>query len=78
MDNYEVLLFISQGSFGKVYKVKSKLTNNIHALKKINLNMIDKYQKESIITELKILAFHDNPYLLGVTDIFVENSEYIL
>jgi len=75
MDNYEVLLFISRGSFGKVYKVKSKLTNNIHALKKIDLNMTDKYQKESIITELKILAFHDNPYLLGVTDIFVENSE---
>ena len=74
MDQYKVLSFIAKGSFGKVYKIMSNKDNKTYALKKIELMLIDKYSKESILTELKLLLFHDHPYLLGAIDIFIEEN----
>jgi serine/threonine protein kinase len=74
MDNYKVLSYIARGSFGKVYKVRSNKDSNVYALKKILLERLDKYEKEAMITEIKLLLFHEHTYLLKANDIFVEEG----
>lgn len=74
MDNYKVLSYIARGSFGRVYKVRSNKDNKVYAIKKILLERLDKYQKESIITEMKLLLFHEHTYLLKANDIFIEDD----
>ena len=75
MDRYEILKFIARGSFGSVYKVLRKSDNKILALKKINYNIASNYEKESIINEVKLLTFHNCPYLLKAKDIFIEKDD---
>ena len=74
MDRYEILKFIARGSFGSVYKVLRKYDNKILALKKINYKFSSNYEKESIINEIKLLTFHNCPYLLKARDIFLEKD----
>ena len=42
LDDFEILKLLGKGSFGKVYKVQSKLNKKIYAMKMINLKEVNK------------------------------------
>ena len=55
LDDFEILKILGEGSFGCVFKVKSKKNNKIYALKKLLLpDEQEKIKKEEEITEQQI------------------------
>ena len=75
MNHYNSLKLLGKGSYGTVFKVEHVIKNSVHALKKINAYKLkSRYDIQGLIGELKILCFHDCPYLLRCKEIFYENS----
>ena len=78
MENYSIIKFISQGSFGKVYLISSKKTNQKLIMKRIKLINLHHYDKENIFNEIKLSLFHDCPYLLKTNDVFLKENNICL
>ena len=74
MDQYKVIKFVNQGSFGKIYSVQRIDSKQIFAMKTIRLTGIDRYQRVCIITELKILLTNKCNILLKCYDLFIHNN----
>jgi len=76
MMNYSNLQLLGKGSFGTVYKVKKNTNNKIFAMKQMGTSRLNtKGDIMNIITELKILCFHDCPFLLKCEEIFYASSK---
>ena len=71
MDKYKVVKFLNQGSFGKIYLVERLDCKQQFAMKTIKLSGIDRYQRLSILTELRILLTNDSEFLLRCYDLFI-------
>ena len=56
MDNYKIIKFINEGSYGKIYLVEHKETKDKYALKTINIEGIDRYNKVCILNEIKFFT----------------------
>ena len=51
--NYEIIQEMGRGAFSTVYKIKSKIDNNIYCLKKINIKKTsDKKNEINILSKL--------------------------
>ena len=76
----ESFTFVSQlgsGAFGKVYKVSSKLTNNIYALKVLSKNQINNLKlNDQLKNEITILARCDHDNIIQLFGTF-EDKNYI-
>lgn len=76
----ESFTFISQlgsGAFGKVYKVSSKLTNNIYALKVLSKNQISNLKlMDQLRNEISILARCSHENIISLYGAF-EDKSYI-
>ena len=75
MENYKMVKYLNQGSYGKIYLVEKKDTKNLYALKSIKIFGIDRYNKVSILNEIRILLINNNQFLLKCYDIFVHNKK---
>ena len=75
MDNYKIIKFINEGSYGKIYLVEHKETKDKYALKTINIEGIDRYNKVCILNEIKILLVNDNEFLLKCYDLFIDENK---
>ena len=73
MENYKLIKYLNEGSFGKIYLIERKDCKQQFAMKTIKITGIDRYQKLSILTEIKILLTSDNEFLLKCYDIFIHN-----
>lgn len=74
MDKYKVIKFLNQGSFGKIYLVERHDCQQQFAMKTIKLAGIDRYQRSSILTEVKILLTNSSEFLLRCYDLFVHRQ----
>ena len=74
MDKYKVIKFLNQGSFGKIYLVEKNDCQQQFAMKTIKLTGVDRYQRSSILTELKILLTNSSEFLLRCYDLFVHRQ----
>ena len=64
-NSFEILELIGSGSFGKVYKVKQKNTNNIYAMKVLNKSyLIKKKLLRYATTECNVLKQSNCPFIL--------------
>ena len=75
MENYKIIKYLNQGSYGKIYLVEKKDTKNLYALKSIKIFGIDRYNKVSILNEIKILLINNSEFLLKCYDIFIHNKK---
>ena len=74
MDKYKVIKFLNQGSFGKIYLVERREEQQQFAMKTIKLAGINRYQRSSILTEVKILLTNTSEYLLKCYDLFIHRQ----
>ena len=59
MNNYKTIKILNKGSYGKVYLVKNIIIKiNMLIPKSINLNNINRYNKISILNEIKVLLIN--------------------
>ena len=65
---------LGKGSYGCVYKCIMLKNNKTYAIKKIDIERISQYEKQNIITELRILASHRCPFIVKFKTAFVENN----
>lgn len=78
LGDFEVLSKLGQGSFGTVFKVKSKgnnylVDNQFYVMKVINISQMDKRGQEEANREVRILRSLENPYIVKYYDSFIEN-----
>ena len=75
-DDYEVLQFLGGGTFGKVLKVKSKDTNGIYAMKKVDMEKIIEEQESEKYFENEIIILQklNNPNVCKCYKIFKRNN----
>ena len=82
LDDFEILQLLGKGSFGKVFKVKSKLNNKVYAMKMVDLKALkDKGQKyyDLTINEINFLTQFNNPHVIKYYKKFDQNNySYII
>ena len=76
LDHYEVLSLLGKGGYGKVYQVRNKKTNEIHACKhlsKLSIKDLIKFERE-----IDILKKADHPNIIKLYEIFESKHSYYL
>ncbi len=68
---YDKLADLGEGSFGKIFKVRHKMSESIRALK-----MIDGYEldKEKVLREFEVLKTLSHPNIIKIYDVYYYNS----
>ena len=74
--NYELCNYIGKGGFGRVYKVRHKLSNQYRAMKIIQCKSTSEYYSSTINKEINILKNLDHPNILKVYE-FYSSNKYI-
>ena len=65
--NFERLLEVGKGGFGKVWKVEHKRTKQIYAMKLMSkAKIINKKSVASVMNERKFLATLSHPFLVNM------------
>ena len=74
--HYDVLKKIGEGGSAKVYKVKSKNTGEIKAMKQVEKSKLPdvKYFE----TEIKILSLLDHPNIVRLFEVFEDDKNFYL
>ena len=82
-EDFEILKKLGEGSFGKVFKVRSKINNKVYAMKQINISEIRNKKGERAyeltINETKFLEELSHPHIIKYYKNFIEgNYLYII
>ena len=89
LDDFEIINILGEGSFGKVFKVISKLNNKVYAMKAINLEELKEGENgdkavELALNESKFLTCLIHPHIMkyytnfekdGYLYLIIENAE---
>ena len=71
-DNYIKVKLLGTGSFGKVFEVKNKITNNVYACKELAKRKIKSIERFN--TEIKIMKKCDHPNIIKLYEIYEDDS----
>ena len=74
--NYELCNYIGKGGFGRVYKVRHKLSNQYRAMKIIHCKSSSETHSSAINKEINILKSLDHPNILKVYE-FYSSEKYV-
>ena len=78
IEDFEILMLLGEGGFGKVFKVRSKLNNNIYAMKIVDLKKVEKEQgvhsKELAYREVQLLPAISHSHIIKYYHYFEKDS----
>ncbi|EGR29754.1 hypothetical protein IMG5_149050 [Ichthyophthirius multifiliis] len=78
-DDFQLIEKLGQGAFGKVYKAKSKKTNQLVALKQMDKQQIkNQGMYKQIQTEVKVMYTLDHPNIIKLYNHFEEEKSIFL
>ena len=78
-NNFKFLYVIGKGGFGKVWKIQSKKTKAIYALKEMSkLKIIDKKSEKSINSEREFLSKLHHPFIVNMHYAFQDKQNLYL
>ena len=78
-NSFKFLYVIGKGGFGKVWKIQSKKTKTIYALKEMSkLKIIDKKSEKSINTEREFLSKLSHPFIVNMHYAFQDKQNLYL
>ena len=82
LEDFDILLFLGKGAYGRVYKVRSKFNKKIYAMKILDLKSIKQKSKkgyELALHETKILERLSHPHIIKYYKNFrVDDFIYII
>jgi NIMA (never in mitosis gene a)-related kinase len=64
LEDFKIIGELGRGSYGLVYKVVSKIDNNIYVLKKLDLKHMKEKQQKEAWKEAMILKKLNNPNII--------------
>ena len=74
---YDIINKIGEGSYGRVYKVRHKVSGVIRALKYIKKNnVIAGFSERDLDREITVLQNLNHPYIMKLYEFYVENDSY--
>ena len=73
-DEFDIINRIGSGSFGTVYKVKSKQDDDIYVVKNIRISELSKREQLEAINEVDLMAKMDSPYVVKYLDSFLDKN----
>ncbi|KAH0571945.1 Kinase, NEK [Spironucleus salmonicida] len=74
MQNFQVTKYLGKGSYGGVVLAKRTQDNNLYAIKQIKIKSLSNEDRESQLTEIRILASIFHPNILSLYEAFAENG----
>ena len=78
-NNFKCLYVIGKGGFGRVWKIQSKKTKQIFALKEMSkLKIIDKKSEKSINSEREFLSKLNHPFIVNMHYVFQDKENLYL
>ena len=78
-NNFKFLCVIGKGGFGRVWKIQSKKTQKVFALKEMSkLKIIDKKSEKSINTEREFLSRLNHPFIVNMHYAFQDKENLYL
>lgn len=75
IQDYEVLNKLGEGTFGEVYRAKSRKTGRLYALKKIIMHNEKDGFPITALREIRLLKLLDHPNVLKLEDMAVEHPQ---
>jgi calcium-dependent protein kinase len=73
---YAVTGTLGKGSFGRVYKVKHKLTNDFRAVKVLSKDNLSEATREKFVYEVEVLRSLDHPNILKVFEVYEDDKQF--
>jgi len=78
-NNFKFLYVIGKGGFGRVWKIQSKKSKNVYALKEMSkLKIIDKKSEKSINSEREFLSKLHHPFIVNMHYAFQDKDNLYL
>ena len=78
-NNFKFLYVIGKGGFGRVWKIQSKKSKNVYALKEMSkLKIIDKKSEKSINSEREFLSKLHHPFIVNMHYAFQDKENLYL
>lgn len=78
MENYEKIGKLGHGSFGRVWKARSKSTGETVAIKEIDYSRMGKKEKEMLVSEVNVLRKLSSPHIVTYKDRFVNREKHTI
>ena len=63
LEDFEIIGRLGKGSFGNVFKVRSKINNKIYVMKMLDLNIMDQIKIRYSLNEAKFMERLSNEYI---------------
>ena len=77
-EDYVNIKAMGQGTFGKVFKVKHRITGLSRAMKVIPKSVSSKGREQAIFNEIEVLKTLDHPNVLKIFEIYSTDNAYYL
>ncbi len=78
LNNFQTLGKLGEGAYSSVYKVRRLTDGNEYALKKVRMLNLSEKEKENALTEVRILASVNSPYVISYKEAFVDEASQSL
>jgi len=70
---FNPFIFVGDGAYSSVYKVKRLEDEEIYALKKVKMQNLSEREKENALNEVRILASINHPNVIAYKEAFIDD-----
>lgn len=75
---YSIIGVLGKGSFGRVYKVKHKITQDLRAVKVLSKENMTEAGRSKILFEVEVLRSLDHPNILTVFEVYEDEKQFCI